>query len=129
MVMVRSRDAESGKIKIGCLVFLVLGIAAVYYGIDYLQVRIKAYQMQDQVTEQATFASVVDDNTIRRRLTETATRLDIPITGRQWELRRVQMPDGRRMIIRGEYTDSLVLKPFKKTIYFKFIPTDTVRIS
>ena len=127
--MVRSRRRnQSGKIKAGCLVMLVLGIAAVYYGIDFIEIRLKAYQMQDQVTEQATFASVVDDNTIRRRLTETATRLDIPITGRQWELRRVQMPDGRRMIIRGEYTDSLVFKPFKRTLYFKFIPTDTVVI-
>ena len=129
MVMFRSRDAEIGKIKLGCLASLVLGIAAVYYGIDYLQVRLKAYQMQDQVTEQATFASVVDDNTIRRRLRETATRLDNPITGGLWEVRRVQLPEGRRMIIRGEYTDSLVFKPFKKTLYFKFIPTDTVRIS
>jgi hypothetical protein len=127
VVMSRRRD-QSGKIKAGCLVMLVLGIAAVYYGIDFIEIRLKAYQMQDQVTEQATFASVVDDNTIRRRLTETATRLDIPITGRQWELRRLQLPDGRRMIIRGEYTDSLVFKPFKRTMYFKFIPTDTVVI-
>lgn len=128
--MVRSarRSNQSGKVKLGCMVMLVLGIAVVYYGVDYLMMRLKAYQMQDQVTEQATFGSVVDDNTIRRRLVETATRLDIPLGPRQWEIRRVQMGDGRRMIIRGEYTDSIVLRPFKKTIYFKFIPTDTVNI-
>ena len=123
-----SRLDERGKIKLGCMVMLVLGIAAIYYGIDYLQVRLRAYQMQDEVTEQATFGSVVDDNTIRRRLVETATRLDIPIGPRQWEIRRVQMPDGRRIIIKGEYTDSLVLKPFKKTLYFRFTPSDTVNI-
>src|SRR5262245_1328942 len=110
--MSRRKGSQSGKVKLGCLVMLVLGVVAVYYGIDYLEIRIKAYQMQDQVTEQATFGSIVDDNTIRRRLVETATRLDIPIGSRQWEIRRVQMGDGRRMIIRGEYTDSLILKPF-----------------
>lgn len=127
--MVKSRGlGESGKVKLGCMVMLLLGVAAVYYGIDYLEVRLRAYQMQDEVTEQATFASVIDDNTIRRRLVETATKLDIPIGPRQWEIRRVLLGDGRRVIIRGEYTDSMVLKPFKKTIYFKFIPTDTVNI-
>lgn len=128
MVMFRRRDAESGKVKLGCMVMLLLGVAAVYYGIDYIEVRLKAYQMQDQVTEQATFGSVVDDNTIRRRLVETATRLDIPLGPRQWEIRRMQMPDGRRIIIRGEYTDSIVFKPFRKTVYFRFTPSDTVNI-
>ena len=124
----RRKGAESGKVKMGCMVMLVLGIAVVYYGIDYLQIRIKAYQMQDAVTEQASFGSIVDDNTIRRRLVETATRLDIPITSRQWEIRRVQMGDGRHIIIKGDYTDSLILKPFKKVIYFHFTPTDTVNV-
>ena len=128
MVKVRRQGSESGKVKLGCLVMLILGVAAVFYGIDYLDVRLKAYRMQDQVTEQATFASVVDDATIRRRLTQTAIELDIPIASREWELRRVQMPDGRRMIIKGSYTDSLRFRPFKKTIYFRFTPTDTVVI-
>lgn len=128
MVNPRTRDAESGKVKPGCLVILVLLVATVYWGIDYVEVRLKSYRMQDEVTEQATFATVVDDGTIRRRLVETATRLDIPLGPRQWEIKRVLLPDGRRIIIRGEYTDSIVFRPFKKTVYFKFTPSDTVNI-
>jgi hypothetical protein len=121
----RGRDSESGKIKLGGLLFLVILVAAVYYGIDYIQVRLKAYQMQDEVTEQATFGSVVDDNTIRRRLVEKATQLDIPLGPRQWSIQRTQTPQGRRISIAGAYTDSVVIKlpGNNKVFYFQFTPS------
>ncbi len=123
----RGRDSESGKIKLGGLITLLIVVALVYYGIDYIQVRLKAYQMQDEVTEQATFGSVVDDNTIRRRLVERATQLDIPLGPRQWGIQRVQTPQGRRITITGVYTDSVVIKlpGNDKIFYFKFTPSAT----
>ena len=123
----RGRDSESGKIKLGGLITLLIVVAVIYYGIDYIQVRLKAYQMQDEVTEQATFGSVVDDNTIRRRLVERATQLDIPLGARQWSISRVQTPQGRRITISAAYTDSVIIKlpGNNKIIYFKFTPTAT----
>lgn len=121
----RGRDSESGKIKLGGIITLLVLVAVIYYGIDYIQVRLKAYQMQDEVTEQATFGSVVDDNTIRRRLVERAIQLDIPIGPRQWSISRMQTPQGRRITISAEYTDSVIIKlpGNNKIIYFKFSPT------
>jgi hypothetical protein len=120
----RGGDSESGKIKIGGLITLIVIVLIVYYGIDYIEVRLKAYQMQDEVTEQATFGSVVDDNTIRRRLVERATQLDIPLGPRDWLINRVQTPQGRRITVHGEYTDSVIIRlpGNNKVVYFKFTP-------
>lgn len=121
------RDAESGKIKLGCLFSLLLLVGVLYYGIDYVGIRIKAYQMQDQVTEQASFASVIDDVTIRSRLVQTADKLGIPLGPRQWEIRRtrVNIGGGRRIVIRGQYTDSMVvaIPGFRKVFKFTFTPS------
>jgi hypothetical protein len=126
----RGRDSESGKIKVGGLITLLIVVAVIYYGIGYIEVRLKAYQMQDEVTEQATFGSVVDDNTIRRRLVERAIQLDVPIGPRQWSIQRVQMPQGRRLTISGSYTDSVVIRlpGNNKVIYFKFTPSATASV-
>lgn len=123
--MVRRSDSEAGRIKAGCLVSLLLVIGIVYYGIDYLGVRIKAYRMQDQVSEQASFAGVIDDVTIRNRLVETADRLGIPLGPRQWTIRRVRTPQGRRITITGTYQDSVViaLPGVRKVFRFTFTPS------
>lgn len=126
----RGRDSESGKIKLGGLLTLVILVGIIYYGIDYIEVRLKAYQMQDEVTEQATFGSVVDDNTIRRRLVERATQLDIPLGPRQWSISRIQTPQGRRITIAAAYTDSVIIRlpGNNKVIYFKFTPTASASV-
>ena len=126
----RGRDSESGKIKLGGLLTLLVVVAVTYYGIDYIQVRLKAYQMQDEVTEQATFGSVVDDNTIRRRLVERATQLDIPLGPRQWSIQRVQTPPGRRITVSGAYTASGVIRlpGNNKVFYFHFTPSATASV-
>lgn len=121
------RDAEAGRVKAGCLLSLLLLVAVLYYGIDFIGIRIKAYRMQDEVTEQASFASVIDDVTIRNRLVETADQLGIPLGPRQWEIRRtrVNVGGGRRIVIRGQYTDSLVVAVpgIRKVFKFTFTPS------
>ncbi len=125
MVNVPRRDREAGKVKLGCLLTTVVFIAAVYYGIDYVGVRLKAYRMQDEVNEQASFASVIDDVTIRNRLVEQADKLGIPLGPRQWEIRRSRNPEGRRIIINGVYDDSVVidLPGVRKVFRFTFTPS------
>jgi len=120
-------DAEAGRVKLGCLFSLLLLAAVLYYGIDYIGIRLKAYQMQDEVTEQASFASVIDDVTIRNRLVEQADKLGIPLGPRQWQIRRVRVNTGggRRITISGTYTDSMVvaLPGFRKVFKFTFTPS------
>jgi len=124
----RARDAERGKVKLGCVLSVVLLGAILYYGIDYLQVRLKEYQIQDEVNQQATFASVIDDGTILRRLTQKAAELGIPLSDpKRWEIKRMNMPDGRRIVIHAEYTDSVVfeLPGIRKVLIFKIEPSAT----
>ncbi len=125
--MVGSRFGnEHGKVKIGCLVSALVFIAGAYFGIAFFRVRFRFYQIQDYVTEQANFASAIDDNTIRQRLVERADQLDLPLGPRAWTIRRSRdRSQNRRFItISAQYVDSVVVKVggLRKVWRFTFKP-------
>lgn len=117
-----ARAGEAGKIRFGCLLSLVVVVAIVYYGIDFLRVRMRFYQMQDDVKTKASFAAVMDDNTIRRQLVAKADTLGLPLGPRQWSIRRDM--GHREISIKAQYDDSVVvdLPGVHKVFYFKFTP-------
>jgi hypothetical protein len=124
-VVTQHRSDEAGKLRLGCLLVVVILVAALYFGIQFFQVRFRYYQMQDYVKEQATFAPVLDDNTIRTRLAARADTLGIPLkTPRAWDVRRVRDASGRFIIIRGYYEDSVVIElpGIRKVFRFQFNP-------
>ena len=124
-MVTQHRSDEAGKLRLGCLLVVVILAAALYFGVQFFQVRFRYYRMQDYVKEQATFAPVLDDNTIRTRLAALADTLGIPLnTPRSWDVRRMRDPSGRIIIIRGHYEDSVVidLPGIRKVFYFKFDP-------
>jgi len=130
--MVRRRaDAEAGKSRLGCLLTLTVIVACVYFGIQYGEVRIRWYQIQDTVKEQADFAPALDDATIRSRLMQASDRLDLPYTSRDWTIRRTRNARNTRTIVIAAppYRDSVVvdLPGIRKVWYFTFQPgiTDT----
>jgi hypothetical protein len=120
------RSNEAGKLRLGCLLVVVILVAGLYFGIQFFQVRFRYYQLQDYVKEQATFAPVLDDNTIRTRLAARADTLGIiPLSSpRAWDVRRMRDPSGRLIIIRGHYEDSVVinLPGIRKVFPFRFDP-------
>lgn len=107
----RGADAEAGKIRLGCLLALTLLVAGVYYGIQFGEVRLRRYQIMDAVKEQASFASALDDITIRNRLMAASDRLGLPYLPRDWKIRRVRGARAGRMIEieAPPYTDSVVV--------------------
>jgi hypothetical protein len=125
VVMPRVRRGEAGKIKLGCLFTLVCVVAIVYYGIDFLHVRFRYYQILDTVKTQATFASALDDITIRRRIVAKSDSLGLALGDKDWTVRRTYSP--RQIYISATYQDSVVLEfpGIRKVFYFTFTPSAT----
>lgn len=125
MVMPRVRNSEAGKVKLGCLFTLVLIVAIVYYGFDFLHMRLRYYQIHDHVRTQATFAPALDDITIRRRLVARSDSLGLNLGEADWTIRRTYSP--RQIYITATYVDSVVLEfpGIRKVFYFTFKPTAT----
>ena len=123
--MVTRGLGEAGKGKLGCLFTLALLAAGLYYGIDFLRVRFRYYQIQDEVKTQATFASALDDITIRRRLVAKSDSLGLPLGDRDWTIRR--RGDPRSIFISATYEDSVVIEfpGVRKVFYFTFTPSTT----
>lgn len=120
--MVTVRASEAGKIKLGCLFTLLIVVAGIYYGLDFLHVRLRFYQIQDYVKTQADFAPALDDITIRRRLIAKSDSLGLPLGDRDWYVKRTYTP--RQITIRATYQDSVVVDfpGVRKVFYFTFTP-------
>jgi hypothetical protein len=125
VVTPRVQDREAGKVKWGCLFTLVVLAAGIYYGYDFLQVRLRYYNILDTVKTQANFASALDDNLIKRRLVARSDSLGLPLGTREWTVRRTFNP--RQIFISATYRDSVVLEfpGIRKVYYFTFTPSAT----
>jgi hypothetical protein len=120
-----ARSGESGKIRLGCLVTLLLIAVVIYFGVDYLRIQVRYAKMSDEVKEKAAFAAVMDDNTIRRQLVASADSLGIPLGPRDWVIHRTFDP--RYITIQAQYIDSFVINApgVYKVFRFKFTPRAT----
>ncbi len=120
--MVSRRLSESGKTRVGCLVFLLIVVGGLYFGVKFFEVKYRFYQMQDEVSNDATFAPTLDDAVIRRRLVAKADTLGLPLGPRMWTIRRTSQP--REIFIYTAYEDSVViaLPGWTKIFYFHFEP-------
>jgi hypothetical protein len=118
----QARSGESGKIRLGCLVTLLLIATAIYFGVDYLRIQIRYAKMSDEVKEKVAFAAVMDDNTIRRQLVASADSLGIPLGPRDWSIARTYDP--RYITILAQYRDSFIIDApgIHKVFRFKFTP-------
>ena len=125
MVSRRVGPGESGKIRIGCLMTLLLLVVAGYFGFDYFRVRLRFFRLQDGMKTRAAFAAVLDDGTIRRQLAAQADSLGIPIAPKEWAIRRTYDP--RYITISARYVDSFVvdLPGVHKVFSFTFTPRAT----
>jgi len=123
---VRPWRGEAGKVKLGCLVILILLVAAIAVGKDFGAVYLRYYQMQDEVKSQGAFAPVLSDKAIRDRLVARADTLGIPLGPADWYIRRTTNPS--QLVIRGAYDDSVVVHLFgyRRAFIMHFVPTITV---
>ncbi len=118
--MVTPRAGEAGKAKLGCLVSILVLVAALFVVKDFGVVYWRYYQMQDEVKGEAAFAPSLSDVAIRDRLVATADTLGLPLGPKEWTIRR--QPGG--ISIHAQYTDSVVLEvlSWRKVVYMHFAP-------
>jgi hypothetical protein len=112
-----------GKVGLGCLFSLFLLVAGVYVGFNFFEVYWRAFQLQRYVDEQASFAPVVTDAVIVRRLVAKADTLDVALGQRDWDVRRGGNPP--EIVIEAQYRDSVVIEVLglRKVFYLEFKPS------
>jgi len=94
---------ESGKSSWRGILALVLVVGGVYLGMKLIPVRAAAYQFNDAVREQVTFAGSrrSGDERIQRELLAQARELGLPVEAGDIRIRR---PTNRYIVVEVEYT-------------------------
>lgn len=121
--MVAAPRREAGKMRFGCLAGILLLVAIVYAAITIVPVYWRAYQMQDEVKTQASFAPALTDKVILERLVAQADSLRLPLGPGAWYIHRTSEP--REITIRASYDDSVVFQiiSWRKVVRFHFTPS------
>jgi hypothetical protein len=102
-------DRRGGS-NLGCLLSLLVFVAALYYGVHIGEVYLRYYRLLDAMRFQASIAPSVTDDVIRRRLMATADSL----LGHTPSFQVVRTGKPARITIQAEYQDSVVLPFFKR---------------
>lgn len=82
------RGSRSGKSSYGCLVFLLLLGATLYFGFDVGNVYWRAYQFQDAMTQESRFAARNSNEVIIAHLRAQADSLGLPDGAQKIQIRR-----------------------------------------
>ncbi|HEY2825360.1 MAG TPA: hypothetical protein VGI83_07425 [Gemmatimonadales bacterium] len=90
--MVNRLKDDSGKGRLGCMVWILIVAAIGYYGQGIGLHYIAYYRMKEEMESQARLAPGLDDGVIRRRLIAKAEELDLPSEAKQVSIRRLDRP-------------------------------------
>lgn len=103
-----------GRITTGCLLILLLVVAAGYFGFNVGRVYLRYYRFQDAMAQEARFAANSSDADILHRLRAQADSLGLPDDARRVVIRRTQ--GGIR--IRARYLEMVELPGYVRPIEF-----------
>src|SRR2546427_10584364 len=76
--MVSVRLSRRGASSSGCLLSLLLLVAALYYGVNIGEVYFRYYRLLDEMQTDTRIASGLDDGTIRRRIQAASEEIGLP---------------------------------------------------
>ncbi len=108
--MVRLFVSRRGASSSGCLLSLLLFVAALYYGVNIGEVYFRYYRLLDEMQTETRIASGLDDGTIRRRIQAAIEEIGLPeAAGSNLVIRRAAAP--REIVIETRYSESVSL-PF-----------------
>ena len=116
-------SARRGASSSGCLLTLLIFVAALYYGVNIGEVYFRYYRLLDEMQTQTRVASALDDGTIRRRIQAGVDEIGLPDSagGRQLLIRRTASP--REIVIETRYSEWVSLPLFNHS--FSFHPRAT----
>ena len=109
--MVRRR---SGRGAMGCLLTLLLGAVAIYFGVNIGEVYFRFYQYQDAMRQEVRFAQHNTDAVILKHLREQADSLGLPEAAGEVTLQR----DGRHIEMESEYYEHVELPGVVRELHF-----------
>ena len=94
----RGLRSERGRVKAGCVLFLLVLAAAVYLGFPVGMNAFKYYQLADEMKTQVRFAATVTDAELQRRIIDRIEELGLPNEAeRNLSIRRGGRPPEIRM--------------------------------
>jgi hypothetical protein len=112
MLRARARGASST----GCLLWLLVFVGALYYGVNVGEVYFRYYRLLDEMDSQARIASGLDNGTIARRIAAAVQEIGIPDSAARVVVRRNLSP--REITITTDYSETVNLPFFKHTFAF-----------
>ena len=113
MVTVRT-PGRRGASSLGCLVSLLIFVAALFYGVHIGEVFFRYYRLVDEMDSQARLAAAIDNGTIRRRLEAAIQDIGLPADAAD-SLEITRMSDPRKIHIETRYTERVQLPLFDHT--------------
>jgi hypothetical protein len=119
-MVTRSRRGASSS---GCLLSLLLFVAALYYGVNVGEVFFRYYRLLDEMQTETRLAAGLGDETIRHRIQAAIDEIGIPDSAgsRQLRVRRTDSP--RQIIVETHYSEWVSLPFFNHS--FSFHPRAT----
>jgi len=115
----RRVGSRRGASTSGCLVSLLIFVAAVYYGIHFGEPWLRYYQLLEEMRSSARLAPTLSDGVIKRRLEAKVDELGLPDQANKFQISRSGKP--RKITITTQYSETVVVPLFTHT--FVFTPT------
>jgi hypothetical protein len=107
---------REGKVRLGCLLVLLIASATAYFVWNAGEVWLRYYRYQDAMKQEARFAARNSDGVIRARLIAKADSLGLPEAARRVRIRRTR----QSVYIWANYTETVELPLFVRE--FEFSP-------
>ena len=108
--MVTSRR---GRTTLGCLVLLLLGAAAIYFGVNIGEVYFRFYQYQDAMRQEVRFAAHNADDVILRHLRTRVDSLGLPEGAAEVTIQRAD----RHIDMQSEYYEHVELPLYVREVH------------
>lgn len=106
--------ARAGRVRLGCLLIVLVVAALVYFGINIGGVYLDYYEYKDAMDTEARFAARNTDDEIREHLVAKADSLDLPEAAKKIQIRR----KANQIWIWADYTQTVEFPGVARDIDF-----------
>ena len=113
--MVNRSHPRAGKVRLGCLVGLLIVAAAVYFAWNISIPALHFFEYQDAMAQEARFAAHNPNEVILAHLRAKADSLDLPESAKKIQIRR----KGNQIWIWADYSEQIELPGFVKEVELK----------
>ena len=115
-MVIRLARSRRGSSTTGCLLWLLVFVAALYYGVHIGEVYYRSWQIAEEMKSQARLAPSLTDPVIMRRLVAKADELGLPAEASRFRI--VRTPRPRAIRIETQYSETVQLPFFNHTFTF-----------